>query len=51
MLEAAKIRVCPVVYIETADSSARRDTVLPPRLAPKEKLLACKNKACLRRPK
>jgi hypothetical protein len=42
MLDAAKIRVCPVVDTRVPDWSACRDTALPLKLAPEEKLLAYK---------
>jgi hypothetical protein len=43
MLDAAKIRVCTVVDTHVPHWSACRDTALPFRLAPEEKLLACRH--------
>ena len=40
MVDAAKVRVCTVVDIDVPDWSGCRDTALPLRLAPTEKVLA-----------
>jgi hypothetical protein len=37
MLDAAKIRVCPVVYTDVAECLLVAHTALPPRRAPEEK--------------